>query len=421
MQAATPEVSNLAANLGLLTYNGGLDEDDDEVFAMVAATADVEGTDSTSVEEARSRSDWSKWEEAMQKELDTLEKARTWTVVECPPNINVIGCKWVFRIKRNANGKIDKYKARLVAKGYSQIYGVDYYDTYAPIACLTSLHTILAIAARNDWDIDVFNFQSTFLNRKLDADEVIYMQLPQGFKHNTKFKRAVALLCVALYGSKQGALKWYKELCQLLESLGFRRAESDWGVFYRHIGIEILILASHVDDCTVTGSNKKLVKDFKADVACRYKLTDLGHISSLLRMKVTCDRVSRTISLSQDAYIDGIITRYNFTNSKPLSIPMDPNIQLSTNQSLKLLAERAMMKNILYREAVGSLMHLTIATRPDIAFTIATVVQFSNDPGPVHWDVVKWIFRYLIGTKKLALTYGGAKHGLEGFTDADGA
>ena len=206
-----------------------------------------------------------------------------------------------------------------------------------------------------------------------------------------------------------------------MESLGFRRAESDWGVFYRHIGIEILILASHIDDCMVTRSNKKLVKDFKANVARRYKLTDLGPISSLLGMKVTRDHVLRTISLSQDAYIDGIITTYNFTNSKPLSIPMDLNIQLSTNQSPKSLAECAMMKNIPYREAVGSLMHLAIATCPDIAFTITMVAQFGNDPGPVHWDAVKRIFCYLIGMKKLVLTYGGAKHGLEGFTDADGA
>ena len=111
MQAATPEVSNLAADLGLLTYDGGLDEDNEEVFAMVAAMADIEGMDPMSVEEARSCSDWSKWEEAMQKELDALETACTWTVVECPLNINVVGCKWVFQIKRDANSKIDKYKA----------------------------------------------------------------------------------------------------------------------------------------------------------------------------------------------------------------------------------------------------------------------------------------------------------------------
>ena len=126
----------------------------------------------------RSCSDWSKWEEVMQKELDTLENAHTWTVVKCSPNINVIGCKWVLWIKCNANSKIDKYKARLVAKGYSQVYSVNYYDTYAPVARLASLCTILTITTRNNWDIDVFDFQSAFLNRKLDADEVIYMQLP---------------------------------------------------------------------------------------------------------------------------------------------------------------------------------------------------------------------------------------------------
>ena len=115
------------------------------------------------------------------------------------------------------------------------------------------------------------------------------------------------------------------------------------------------------------------------------------------------------------------LPRYNFTDSKPLSIPIDLNIQLSTNQSPKSLAECAMMKNIPYREAVGLLMHLAIAMHPDIAFAVTTVVQFGNDPGPVHWNAVKRIFCYLIGTKKLALTYGGVKHSLEGFTDADGA
>ena len=181
-----------------------------------------------------------------------------------------------------------------------------------------------------------------------------------------------------------------------MESLRFRCAESDWGVFYRHIGIKILILASHIDNCMVTGSNKKLTKDFRANVAHQYKHTDLRPISSLLRMKVTCDHVSHTISLSQDAYLDSIITRYNFTNLKPLSISMDLNIQLSMNQSPKSLAKCTMIKNIPYREAVGSLMHLAIATCPNIAFTVAMVAQFGNDPGPVHWDAVKQIFRYLM-------------------------
>jgi hypothetical protein len=144
-----------------------------------------------------------------------------------------------------------------------------------------------------------------------------------------KFKRPVALLHVTLYGSKQGALKWYQELGRLLKSLGISRAKSDWGVFYKHIGADSLILASHVDDCAVTGSNNKLITEFKQDVASRYRLTDLGPIASLLGMKITRDRIARTISFSHETYIEAILTKYNFVDMKPCSIPMDPNITLS--------------------------------------------------------------------------------------------
>jgi len=254
---------------------GKMDEDDEEVFAMVAGVMEVEGTDPTMLEEAQRRNDWSKLDEAINKELTALKDAGTWSIVKKPEGVNVVGCKWVFRIKQNADGEIDKYKARLVAKGYSQVYGVDYYDTYAPVTRLASLRTITAIAAHNDWDIDVFDFHSAFLNSKLDPSEVIFMQIPPGLDHNSHFKHPVACLHVALYGSKQGALKWYQELCHLMKSLGMTRAESDWGVFSKHIGMDILILASHVDNCTITGSNSSLIAQFKQQVAACFKLTVL--------------------------------------------------------------------------------------------------------------------------------------------------
>ena len=154
------------------------------------------------------------------KELASLEAMRMWDIVECPPGVNIIRCKWVFKIKRNAAGKINKYKARLVDKGYSQVHGVDYDETYAPVTRLTSLCTILAVAAQNDWDVEVFNFHSAFLNGKLDDGEDLYMELPLCYKHAETFKTPVAKLQVALYGSKQGALKWYLELCMCLKDLG---------------------------------------------------------------------------------------------------------------------------------------------------------------------------------------------------------
>ncbi|KAJ3503727.1 hypothetical protein NLJ89_g8305 [Agrocybe chaxingu] len=387
-------------------------------FAMGAATSDAEGLDPRTLAEAQGRADWPMWEEAIQKELESLQKAGTWKVVERPPGKNIVGCKWVFRIKKDAFGRIEKYKARLVARGFTQVYGVDYTETFAPVAKMASLRTILAIAAKNDWPIEVFDFNSAFLNGKLD--EEIFMQLPPGFE-GCDGRRFVAKLQKALYGLKQGGRTWYQALLRALLDLGFTRSEYDHGVFYARVDGKLVILAIHVDDCTITGSNQKLLDKYKTCINDRYAMTDLGPISWLLGIQAKRDRERRTITLSQQSYIESILARFNFTDLKPLSIPMDPNIQFSKSQCPTDPLEVARMRNIPYREAIGSLMYAAIGTRPDIAFAVSTLSQFLENPGHVHWEAVKRIFRYLSGTKDWGLTFGGGKDGLEGYTDADGA
>ena len=129
-------------------------------------------------------------------------------MVKHPRNTNVISCKWVFKIKKNAAGEINKYKACLIVRGFTQQYGIDYDETYAPVAHLASLHLILAITSQQDWDINVFDFYSVFLNGKLNDNEIIFMELPPGF--DKQGHNLVARLCIAIYRSKQGALKWYR-------------------------------------------------------------------------------------------------------------------------------------------------------------------------------------------------------------------
>ena len=394
-------------------------EEENIAYAMFAGVSEAEGLEPRTIEEARTRPDWPKWEEAINAELMSLANAHTWDIVERPTNTNIVSSKWVFKIKKNAAGEIDKYKARLVARGFTQIYGVDYYDTYAPVARLASLRLILAIAARNDWEIDVIDFHSAFLNGKLDEDEVIFIELPPGYDKGGR--DIVGKLRVALYGSKQGALKWYERLSGELAELGLHHTESDWGVFVATIQSHILILAAHVDDCTITGSSKELVKAFKEEIGARFKITDLGPISWLLGMKVTRDRDTRTISLSQESYIDAILTKYNFADSKPVAIPMDPNLQLSKNHSPQTAAEAARMRNLPFRSALGSLMYLAVGTRPDIAFVVSTIAQFTENPGWKHWEAIKRVYHYLVGTKGWTLTYGTQRKGLIGYVDADGA
>ena len=325
----------------------------------------------------------------------------------------------MFKIKKNSAGEIDKYKTQLVVHGFTQQYGVDYDETYAPIAHLASLCLIMAIAAHQDWDIDIFDFHSAFLNGKLDEDEVIFMKLPPGF--NNKGHDLVARLCIAIYGSKQGALKWYHQLCSTLHDLGFKQIEANWGVFIAMIAHHILILASHIDNCMVTGSSLTLIKAFKEEIGTHFRITDLGPISWLLGMKVTCDRKVHTISLSQESYINTILTKYNFTDAKPVTIPLDPHIQLSELQCPKTTTKVAHMRNIPYHQAVGSLIHLTTGTRPDIMFATSFVSQFNANPGWDHWEAVKRIYHYLIGMKSLVMTFRTQVQGLVGYVDADGA
>jgi hypothetical protein len=258
------------------------------------------------------------------------------------------------------------------------------------------------------------------LNSVLRDDEAIYMEQPVG--HETKDrKKWVWKLKRGLYGLKQGAKSWYDTLHKALVDLGFKRTDADHGVFYRKIKKDIVVLAVHVDDCMVTGNSTTHVNTFKVKMNEKYRLTDLGPANWLLGIKINRDQANRTISLSQHAYIEAIITRFNFNDLKPCSTPMDPSAPLLKSQSPSKLEDVIKMRNVPYREAVGSLMYAAMGTRPDIAFATSTVAQFLENPGWAHWEAVKRIFRYLLGTKKLELTYGGEERGLVGYVDADGA
>lgn len=389
----------------------------DSEFLFEASTSEIQD-DPKSLKQAQSRPDWSDWKSAMNREITTLERAGTWTTVPRPTNKNIVGSKWVFRIKRKADGTIEKYKARLVAQGFTQKFGVDYFDTFSPVAKLSSFRIILAIAARNDWDADTFDFNGAYLNGELDEDEDIYMKPPPGYDSEGE---QVKHLHKSLYGLKQAGRKWYDTLCRALTDLGFAINDADPGVFFARNDLHVTILAIHVDDCLITGSSADLISDYKRKLNDRYSLTDLGPVHWLLGIKITRDREARTISLSQTTYVDTILSRFSLSDAKPLASPISPGIILSKTDAPSDATEMAQMKKIPYREAVGSLMYAAVATRPDITFAISTLSQFLENPGLIHWEAVKRVLRYLSGSKTFALTYGNERHDLLGYTDADGA
>ena len=185
--------------------------------------------------------------------------------------------------------------------------------------------------------------------------------------------------------------------------------------------MNIVILAFHVDDCTIVGNTQELIQSYKDKLKNKYLLTDLGTANWLLGVKITRNLEARTLSLSQSSYIDSILTRFNFTDLKPFATPMDPSIHFSKDQCPKTPEEVTEMTKIPYRKAIGSLIYCAVATCPDIAFSMSLLAQYMENPGKVHWEAVKRIFRYLSGTKDWKLTYGVTDKGLEGYMDADGS
>jgi len=331
-------------------------------YALAAVVSEAEALEPRTLKEARNRPDWPLWEKAIEEELDTLKTAGTWVLEEAPAGANIVGSKWVFKAKKDASGNVVCYKARLVAQGFSQVPGVDYFDTYAPVAKLPSIRTVLAIANRHDMELHQVDIKGAYLNGDLTDAEVIFMKPPPGYAPEGLGTRVLRLRRT-LYGLKQSGRRWYQKLTTIfVDSLGFRRCEVDQAVFYRRRGKSLTIVVVHVDDCTIAATARVLIDEFKAKLREHVEITDLGELHWLLGIEVQRNRPARLLHLSQRSYIDAILRRFGFEDLKPVSIPMDTQVTLSTATSPASTADFAAMRNVPYREAVGSLMYLALAT-----------------------------------------------------------
>jgi transposase InsO family protein len=400
-----------------------LDVADTFEYALAAEVSEAEALEPRTLTEARVRADWPLWEKAIHEELETLRVAGTWVPEKAPHNANIVGCKWVFKAKKDAAGNVVRYKARLVAQGYSQVPGVDYFDTYAPVAKLPSVRTVLALANRQDMELHQVDIKGAYLNGDLTDDEVIYMRPPPGYAPEGLDGRVLRLKRT-LYGLKQSGRRWYQKLTWIfVDSMGFIRCDVDQAVFFKRADSDLTIVVVHVDDCTVAATSLRLIDDFKARLRAHVEVTDLGELHWLLGIEIKRDRTHRLIHLSQRSYIDAVLRRYNLEDARPVSIPMDVQVRYTSAQSPQTTEQIAEMRDVPYREAVGSLMYLALATRPDIAFAVAVLSRFNANPGRAHWDAVKRVLRYLKGSSELWLTYGVFEGGekLLGYTDADGS
>jgi hypothetical protein len=387
-------------------------------YALAGNAADSVGEEPLSLKEAQQRSDAEHWKKAVQVEYDALIKNNTWDLVPLPAGRKTVGSKWVFKLKLKPDGSIERYKARLVAKGYSQVEGLDYSETFAPVAKFPSIRTVLAIAASEDMEIHQMDVKTAFLNGFVE--EEIYMAQPEGFVKPGE-ENLVCKLRKTIYGLKQAPRAWNKVIDDFLKSLGFQRCAADHCIYVISSKEGILYLVIYVDDLILASKSLELLEAVKQELKRRFQMADMGELEYFLGVVMTRNRLKRRISLSQKHYSLQILKRFNMQDCKAVGTPMEPGQKLIKSQEPQTREELLEMAVIPYRNAVGSLIYVMLGTRPDLAAAVGSVSQFMANPGKQHWQAVKRILRYLKGTADMEICLGSArsKWELVGYSDAD--
>ena len=365
------------------------------------------------IEEAQDSEDSEKWKSAMDEEMSSLQENQTWTLVQLPQGRKALDNRWVYAIKRTDNGDIERYKARLVVKGFQQQYGLDFDETYASVTSLRALRTVLNYAATNDLIIEQLDIKTAFLNGFLE--EEVYMKQPKGYVVDTK-KDYVCKLEKSLYGLKQAPYVWYQTLCECLREIGFTPTISEESIYIKKNGPILLgIIVTFVDDLLVIAKSQDVIDFIKAHLKQHFEIYEKGPLKYFLGLSVERNLMKKEIYLNQKLFIIDVLERFKMTECKPVSSPMEVGLQL---EKATLPSDRTP-----YRELLGCLMYIMIATRPDIAFVVSYLARFAHAHDDTHWEAAKRVLRYLKSTMDYKLRLGGAKQVDEilCYTDADWA
>ncbi|GAU29238.1 hypothetical protein TSUD_362280 [Trifolium subterraneum] len=353
------------------------------------------------------------WAQAMNTEYKALMDNHTWSLVPLPPHRRAIGCKWIFKIKENPDGSVNKYKARLVAKGFHQTPGFDFNETFSPVIKPVTIRLILTLAVTYKWPVQQIDINNAFLNGVLQ--EEVYMTQPKGFESSDK--SLVCKLHKSLYGLKQAPRAWYDKLTQTLLQMGFVKSRCDPSLLVHHQQGTCTYVLVYVDDILITGSAPHLIKDLIQKLNVQFALKQLGEVDYFLGIQVQHNK-SGGLLLHQSTYIKDLLSKTNMENCKPIGSPMVNSCRLSK------FGTDAMTDASLYRSTVGALQYATL-TRPDIAYSVNKVCQFMSHPLESHWKAVKRILRYLKGTINHGLllhpSTSSPPFSLRAYSDADWA
>ena len=379
----------------------------------------TEDDDSPSYRQALESSEADSWLSAIDEELANQKKRKTFIMVKTPQFVTLIGSVWVFKKKRGRDGSVARFKARLCAAGNMQVKGDSYDLTFAPTPKMTSLRIFAAFATSRSWTITQLDVVCAFLIPALPKSDKIYMRPPPGMTLPTGYS---LLLLRALYGLHQSPRLWNAEINKTLKSIGFVPTDADPCVYTMSKGSSVIAaFIIHVDDCLVA-AEKDLAEKLAKELMTIYEMTHQGTPTWVLGLAVDYDLSKGVLKLSQQGYVQQLLSKYNMENCNTAKTPT-ASIRLTASTEPMSHEESEEMKNIPYRNLVGALLYAMLSTRPDIAFAVIQVAKFSSAPSRVHWTAAKRILRYLKGTQHYGITYtrNGSEFDIQGYTDSDWA
>ncbi|KAL6278328.1 hypothetical protein ACE6H2_021929 [Prunus campanulata] len=349
------------------------------------------------------------WRKAMKEELQALDDNNTWSIVELPKEKKAVGSRWIYKTKFHSDGSIERHKARLVARGFTQTYGVDYKETFAPVAKMNTVRVLLSIAVNKEWPLYQMDVKNAFLQG--DLEEEVFMKLPPGHPQSNN-PNLVCKLHKSIYGLKQSPRAWYAKLSSVLKAVGFQSSNADSSLFVRRRSAGILVVLIYVDDLIVTGDNVDEINKLKWHLQQKLAIKDLGVLKYFLGIEMAAS--GKGLFLNQRKYVLDLLQEFGMLESKPARTPLD--------SKLKLDMEGEPLRDIrYYQRLVGKLIYLTI-TRPDITYAVSIVSQFMHSPTMLHLNVVKRILRYLKGSVGCGILMRKNDNAqILGYTDADWA
>lgn len=347
------------------------------------------------------------WYKAMHEEIEALKENETWKLVDLPPGRKAIGSKWIFRTKTNEKGEITKFKARLVAKGYNQ-HNLEDIETFSPVVKKETLRAFISAAAYDNMIINHLDIKTAFLYGKLN--EEVYMVQPEEFEEGNK----VCKLEKCIYGLKQSSRIFNQDLENKLIKMGFQASKADSCLFTKFKNGKRINCIIYVDDILVSSKSNQEIQNFITDLKKSYSITDLGEVKYYLGIEIR--KNEGNFYLCQKKQIDELVKDFNLEDAKPTYTPMETNYYNLEGEEDKLES------NEKYRSAIGKLLYISNATRPDISASTHILSRRCENPRQRDWTAVKRVIRYLKTTKDIQLQISSEKPPeLSFYSDSDWA